>query len=164
MARERDFLRIRAERRTNAVDFIRGDGHADAASAHQDAAIGRATRHITPDGRGEIGIVDRRGAFSAVIGDLVTGCAEDVAEVVLQNVTRMIRAKGDFHGNFDFTTRARLRRRWARVRLFAKWIYDFDAQDAAAVLEVFRVEMHGSGAGGGDDDEGIPEAEFVMRR
>jgi hypothetical protein len=50
---------IAHQRRPNSFDLVRGDGHPDARSAHEDSAVDLAGANCAPDLRREVRIVDR---------------------------------------------------------------------------------------------------------
>jgi hypothetical protein len=58
LAGKRGTSHVVHEGRANAVDLVRGDRHADAGAAQQDAALGVTARDTSRDRLGVIGIID----------------------------------------------------------------------------------------------------------
>ena len=81
----------------DAVEFVGGDGGADAAAADENAAFDRARLDGFADGLGEIGIIARLRVVSAEIDNAVAEPFDERAEVILQFEPGVIGGDGDFH-------------------------------------------------------------------
>src|SRR3990170_6146166 len=89
-----------AERGADLRKAIGHDGHADARSADQDAAVNGPVRHRLGNLYSEIGIVDRLPARGPKVGDGdVVDSIEEFEDFFLQFKAAVIAAYGQLHGN-----------------------------------------------------------------
>ena len=79
-AGEANFIRVEGDGGADAVDFISGDGHADAGGADQNASLGGARDHAMGNGSGVIRIVGRFSRMGAGVDDFVAGLTQRVAD------------------------------------------------------------------------------------
>ena len=84
-------------RRPHAGHFVRGDGHADPAAAHQDAAIESALADAPCHRRGEVRIVHRFGAVGAEVLVRDTQFVQCRLQGILQCHAGVVGAQGHSH-------------------------------------------------------------------